>query len=120
MPKFWVPFFRKCLQESHNGRRTPDEQERVPLPRRAHSDPKTATASFTDFKEICSELGLQLAPEKSVEPSIYMEWLGYQVDTEKMQVSIPREKLDKTINECKQWETKMRGSKTSSNKEWAS
>lgn len=40
-----------------------------------------------------------------------MEWLGYYVDTHQLKISIPKEKLNKVIQECEGWLKKKRASK---------
>ena len=65
-----------------------------------------AQKGFEDFGAVCDFLGLQLAPEKAAAPSTRMEWLGFEIDSELMQISVPKSKLDEVVEEAKGWATK--------------
>lgn len=47
------------------------------------------------FTSLCSELGVPLAPDKTVGPTAQITYLGLQIDSESQTVSIPHEKLVK-------------------------
>lgn len=64
---------------------------------------KQATDSYNTFKDVCKTLGLQLAEQKCSPPATKMEWLGYQVDSVKMSVAIPANKLEQILHECQLW-----------------
>lgn len=70
-----------------------------------------ALDAFKHFVSISESLGLQLAKEKCLPPSTQVEWLGYEIDSVKMTVSIPRLKLEDVLNECKNWVSRRRASK---------
>ena len=46
------------------------------------------------FSKVCSELGVPIAEEKSVEPCTKMVFLGLEIDSECMQIRIPLHKVD--------------------------
>lgn len=48
---------------------------------------------MADFLEICSDLGVPLAKEKTVGPTTLLIYLGLEIDTQNMTVKIPKEKL---------------------------
>ena len=60
---------------------------------------------------ICSDLGMVLAEDKSAEPSTQMEWLGFEVDSVKMTIRVPDEKLSDILIEAGEWENKEKASK---------
>lgn len=69
----------------------------------AHNIKSEADAAYSSFQNLAQELGLQLAEEKCVPPTTNIEWLGFNIDTTRMTVSIPKSKLEETINECDKW-----------------
>ena len=69
-------------------------------------DMKSAQTSFEDFSSVCDFLGLQLAPEKAAKPATKMEWLGFEIDSVTMIVTVPQAKLEEVIEEAKVWLTK--------------
>lgn len=62
-----------------------------------------ATRAYNTFIDVCKTLGLQIAQAKCSPPANRMEWLGYQVDSVKMSVSIPAAKLEQILHECRLW-----------------
>lgn len=66
---------------------------------------------FQIFGELTAALGLRLADHKCCPPTKQMEWLGYLIDTDKMQVAIPPYKLGEVIVECNSWLNKSKVSK---------
>lgn len=70
-----------------------------------------ALESYHHFLRISDSLGLQLAKDKCVKPSTSAEWLGYEIDTIAMSVSIPQNKILEVIHECQLWAHKRRASK---------
>lgn len=62
-----------------------------------------ANLAFQDFLSLTSHLGLQLSVEKCVAPVTSIEWLGYQIDTKEMTISIPQKKLNEAVEECARW-----------------
>ncbi len=47
------------------------------------------------FKGLCKDLGVPLAPDKTIGPTSKITYLGLQIDSESQTVSVPQEKLDK-------------------------
>lgn len=62
-----------------------------------------ATASFEAFINLTSALGLKLAQQKCSPPATSMEWLGYDIDTQELKVSLPTHKLNQVIEDCERW-----------------
>lgn len=62
-----------------------------------------AQHEFKIFHQICELLGLQLSPEKSVPPCQNIDWLGFNVDSISMTVTIPEKKLCNVLTECQLW-----------------
>ena len=46
------------------------------------------------FRQVCNELGVPIAEEKTVGPTCVLIFLGLEIDTEKMVIRIPADKLD--------------------------
>lgn len=67
-----------------------------------------AQAAFNTFKDLAQHLGLQLSVHKCFQPTTQVEWLGYFIDTEKMSISIPADKLNEVVQECGTWFDKKR------------
>lgn len=59
-----------------------------------------AARAYEYFIHLTSDLGLALALDKCAPPSQTMQWLGYNVDSVNMTVSIPREKMLQFLAEC--------------------
>lgn len=70
-----------------------------------------ASEAFQHFINVSKSLGVDLAVNKCMEPSTSAEWLGYNIDTISMSVSIPREKMSEIMHECQLWLHKKRASK---------
>lgn len=62
-----------------------------------------ATKAYDYFFALTNDLGLRLATEKCQPPQQNITWLGYAVDTVKMQVSIPPGKIMELKDECESW-----------------
>lgn len=77
-----------------------------------HRDKTSADQAFKEFKKLTSDLGLALAENKSVPPTTAMEWLGYDVNSVTMSITIPPVKLQAVLDECTNWLTRTRASKT--------
>jgi hypothetical protein len=55
------------------------------------------------FTDMCATIGIPIAPDKTHAPDTTMTFLGYELDTRKMEVRLPTEKLDQCqalIREC--------------------
>ena len=77
----------------------------------AHHDFHHAMTAFADFEALCDHLGLKLAPDKLTFPATSLEWLGFNVDTVEMRVTIPHPKLQEISELCQSWLTKDRASR---------
>lgn len=62
-----------------------------------------AIQAYQCFHHLCNELGLVIAPEKSSDPSVEMEWLGYMINSQSMTVVIPKEKINEVVAKTNQW-----------------
>lgn len=76
-----------------------------------HPTLEQATATYRRFKQLASELGLQLAEKKCVSPTKEIEWLGYRLNSDRMSIEIPKNKLEEVLKECEQWLTKKKAAK---------
>ena len=65
-----------------------------------------AEEAYPKFNSYTVELGLQLALDKCTAPNKNAVRLGFCVDTDKMSVTVPNEKLDEIIRECTLWKKK--------------
>lgn len=51
------------------------------------------------FLHICSEIGIPMAPKKTVGPSQVLTFLGVELDTIKKQARLPEDKLNKCLSQ---------------------
>lgn len=70
-----------------------------------------ALKAYKTFKDLMNQLGLQLAPNKCHPPATVVTWLGYKIDTKKMELSVPREKLKEVLDLCSDWINRTRVNK---------
>lgn len=70
-----------------------------------------AEEAYTYFKSLMNDLGLQLADAKCRPPATSVTWLGYKIDTQKMEVSVPTQKLEEVHQECVSWLARSRVNK---------
>lgn len=75
------------------------------------SSRREAQNSYNAFIHLAKDLGLKLAEHKSCPPTTHMEWLGYEVDTCELKISIPADKLNQVIGECELWLKKEKANK---------
>lgn len=73
----------------------------------------TAKKDYDNFMKTTEKLGLKLAVNKCKPPSTKIEWLGFDIDSVIMCVSIPKKKLEEVLEVCKHWKTGSRISKQS-------
>ena len=59
----------------------------------------------------CDDLGVPLAPDKIIGPTRTLTYLGIQIDTERMMVSLPAEKYDKLAVQLRTWGTRKKCTK---------
>lgn len=59
-----------------------------------------ALEDYNNFMKMADDLGLSLAKDKCQSPSTSIEWLGFEVDSIKMTVGIPQNKLREISAEC--------------------
>ena len=76
-----------------------------------HKSEEQAKDCMNKFMDLCAYLGVQLAPEKLVHPTKALEWLGIQVDTIMMTLTIPKSKLNEVLQECTRWRDSTEASK---------
>ena len=70
-----------------------------------------AQHDYQAFLSLAKSLGLQLSPAKCTPPARCMDWLGFQLDTEKMTLTIPPAKMEHIMSECSDWLDKKRATK---------
>jgi hypothetical protein len=56
---------------------------------------------MASFSKICNSVSVPIADDKTEGPTTSMKYLGLLIDTEKMMVKIPTEKLNKLLEEIK-------------------
>jgi hypothetical protein len=56
---------------------------------------------MASFSKICNSVSVPIADDKTEGSTTSMEYLGLLIDTEKMMVEIPTEKLNKLLEEIK-------------------
>lgn len=66
---------------------------------------------YNTFIQTAQDLGLKLASEKCQPPVTTLEWLGFQVDSIAMTLTVPRKKLDEVLHECELWTNRSRTNK---------
>lgn len=71
-----------------------------------------AKAGYDSFTYFTRHLELELSHKKCVPPSAELEWLGYHINTNRMSVSIPAQKLEEVLDECTIRETRSHVNKT--------
>ena len=76
-----------------------------------HGNFHDAMLAFAYFESLCAQLGLVIAPEKSAFPSTRIEWLGFIIDSVRMEVTIPPDKLREVLELTTAWRDKRRASK---------
>lgn len=59
---------------------------------------KACNQLMETFKNLCAELKVPIAPEKTLGPTKQLPFLGYILDTVEMKILIPSEKLEKLKN----------------------
>ena len=63
------------------------------------------------FQYICHELGIPLAIEKVEGPSTSLTFLGIVIDTSRMEIRLPNDKLQRIQNELSSWLRKKKATK---------
>ena len=67
--------------------------------------------AFSTVKEVCAELGVPLAADKSMGPTMCLTFLGIELDTSLMQIRLPAAKLAKLIELVEWWLGRSAGTK---------
>ena len=67
---------------------------------------KECANSLQILLDTCAELGIPVAAHKCTDPTTCLVFLGIQIDTIKMQISLPQEKLERLKGLLREWETK--------------
>ena len=57
---------------------------------------------MSEFKNMCKQLGVPIADEKTEGPVTLMEYLGLSIDTETLTVKIPKEKINELLSKINQ------------------
>lgn len=58
-----------------------------------HSNIHECQRSLSSFQELCMRVGVPISVEKTVQPTTCLTFLGVQLDTARMQVELPQDKL---------------------------
>ena len=67
---------------------------------------KSMDQAISDYKaalELLEYLGLETSPNKCVPPTQILTWLGFQLDSVKMSIHLPKQKLEDILEEAKCW-----------------
>lgn len=67
---------------------------------------KECANSLQILLDTCAELGIPVAAHKCTDPTTCLVFLGIQIDTIKMQISLPQEKLERLKGLLREWKTK--------------
>ena len=70
-----------------------------------------AEEAYERFTKLTQELGLELAKEKCTPPATSTKWLGFILDIVAMSITLPKDKLNEVIDDCKQWAHKKTASR---------
>ena len=60
---------------------------------------------------LCSELGVPLADDKTVGPSLSLTYLGIEIDSSAMQIRLPQDKLDDLLSRLHDWDQRKKCTK---------
>ena len=67
---------------------------------------KECANSLQILLDTCAELGIPVAAHKSTDPTTHLAFLGILIDTIKMLISLPQEKLERLKGLLQKWKTK--------------
>ena len=70
-----------------------------------------AQADYKAFLALADRLGLVLASQKCMPPTTNLEWLGFELDSVSMTLTIPTAKLRDILEECTAWMSRKSASK---------
>ena len=76
-----------------------------------HMNKHQAEQAYSDFLHISDQLGLALNKDKCRAPTHSLQWLGFDVHTINMTVTIPQDRLDEALQQCDGWKTKKTASR---------
>ena len=68
--------------------------------------PAASAACEDNLKEsfnLCEQLGVPIAPDKTAGPSTSMSYLGFILDTDRLELRLPQEKLSKIRRQLESW-----------------
>ena len=68
-------------------------------------DMTTAKAHYSRVRELISELGLPEATDKAQPPSTMVKWLGINVDSKNMTLSVPQDKVQEALETARHYIT---------------
>ena len=63
-------------------------------------------ANHQTIFQVCQELGIPLAPHKTVGPTTCLIFLGIEIDTTRMELRLPHEKLSRLLELLQEWQFK--------------
>lgn len=71
-----------------------------------------ASAAFNQLRTILQDVGLQESRDKAIAPTQCLQWIGVEFDTVKMQIRMPKRKIDDTLSLLTNWSHKHRCTRT--------
>ena len=74
---------------------------------------------LTEFQSVCSNFAVPLAEDKTVHPTTCLTFLGIEMDSEKMVMRLPKEKLIKTKEQIRSFIFKKYNSKRNAITAWS-
>ena len=66
---------------------------------------------MNEFSNICDNLNVPIAPEKTIGPTTVLEYLGYTIDTIEMRITLPQDKVNVLLSKINNILTKKKVSK---------
>ena len=70
-----------------------------------------AQDALNAFSVLCEDLGIEIAPEKITTPTHSLEWLGINLNTADMVLTIPNQKLQDVLQQCATWQSRKEASR---------
>ena len=64
---------------------------------------EAAQAAFTRLRTLLAELGVTEACAKAISPTLCLPWIGVEFDTQAMEIRMPQEKIDDTLDLLNEW-----------------
>ena len=73
--------------------------------------PPESTSNLAIMVQTCEELGVPLAMGKLEGPSTALTFLGIEIDTSRMEIRLPKEKLDRIRQDLNYWTGRKKATK---------